>query len=172
MGVGEVPPTKVFLNLSLAETVFGLWQHDARFFERLEAHADHLRRLFTEDRAQARRPALREHFVVVLGRDLRHCNLPIPTQLPELGAWIYKDPRRCPAKRLGFEVYHRLLRNIEDIPANGDLADFFHIECVPYVDLITLDSRMRNYVRQAYRATGAAFDGRVCANVGEITARI
>jgi len=171
MQLGETSPTKIFLNLGLGETVFMLWK-DGRVLEPLQGHAQHFRRLLSQDRKLSKTPTLKEHFIVTIERDLTSCNLPVPEQLREFGQWIYEKPTRCPSKRLRYEIFHSIRKNIGDIPKDTDIVDFFHIQCLPYVDLITLDRRMRDYMSRASHATGLRYDAGLCADVQEVLDRM
>jgi len=63
-------------------------------------------------------------------------------------SWVYADARRCPALRLGHEVYNEIVKNINDIPESGDIPDMALIRVIPYVDAVRLDRRMRSYCSQ------------------------
>ena len=73
------------------------------------------------------------------------------SETPNLSNWIYQCPSRCPGIRLGYEVYHHLRRNLGDQVDASDFGDLAHINCLPYVDVLTLDRRMADYVRRATR---------------------
>jgi len=88
--------------------------------------------------------------------------------IDDLSSWIYENPNRCPAIRLGYEVFHKLLRNITDGGEESDIPDFVHVDCIPYVDAITLDNRMRGYVEQSDQSLGTQYSNKVYRNVGDI----
>ena len=69
----------------------------------------------------------------------------------DFASWIYKDPRRCPGFRLGYEVFHELLKNVGDKPEASDIPDISHINAIPYVEAATLDRRMHGYCSQVSR---------------------
>lgn len=143
-------PTAIYLKHGLAETVFTIWQEAPEVFRRQEAWIDGLRALMKADRDLSKSPSLATHFREKLRRDLRLYRLSEPPGGVEaLADWIYECPDRCPGTRLGYEVYHHLRRNLGDQPEAADFGDFGHIRCAPYVDLMTLDRRMVDYVRRS-----------------------
>jgi hypothetical protein len=77
---------------------------------------------------------------------------------------------RCPALRLGYEVFHKIVRNLTDSIPDSDIPDFSHISCIPYVDAITLDKRMRGYVAQVDQSIGTDHSQHVYSNIDEIDA--
>lgn len=134
--------------------------------------AHHLRGLFSADRTLEKRPQLADHFLAAFQRDLSAYGFGIPENVEELVRWVYENPNRCPSTRLDFEIYHAILRNTGDIPRDNDFEDFAHIGCLPYVDLITLDNRMRDYVARVDQATGSTYQHQVCKDAKEILARL
>lgn len=65
--------------------------------------------------------------------------------------WLHDKPLICPAWRLMAEVYSEFAHNVQDQGQRGDPPDFAHVSVTPYVDSITLDGRVSNYVRIATR---------------------
>jgi len=169
----EKPPTKQYIQYGLAQTVFELWLEDKSLFAGYSPQVEHLRAILESDR---KRPEYRRHernFQYTVGRNLRLFNIGFPQGgVGKLSAWIYENPARCPAHRLGYEVFHKLLRNLTDSGESSDIPDFAHISCVPYVDMITLDNRMRGYVAQVDQSIGANFSHHVFANVSQIEASL
>lgn len=156
------PPTKIFLNFSLAETIFELWIKNPKLFDILHQYTKPLQRVFELDRELTKPPALRHSFTKAIERALLLNNIQIsPQQLAQFAEWTYKDIARCPSIRLGFEVYHKIVKNIGDTPKEGDIGDFKHMHCIPYVDVITLDSRMHSYVNQASRSGGFGYETKI-----------
>lgn len=167
------PATKVYMNFSLAETVFTLWREDKSLFSGFLPHAKKLQVLFETDRAIPKPPSLSENFIKTIGIYSRDYKIVIPSdKLKTFAEWIYNDALRCPSIRLGYEVHHRILKNLGDIPKEGDIPDFAHIGCIPYIDLITLDNRMRNYVKQACPSTIADYESRLCKNLEEVFSKL
>lgn len=167
------PSTKVYMNFSLAETVFTLWSEDKSLFRGFLPHTKKLQVLFETDRDIPKPPSLSENFIKTIGRDSRDYKVEIPSgKLKTFAEWIYNDASRCPSIRLGYEVYHEILKNLRDVPKDGDIPDFGHVGCIPYIDLITLDNRMRNYVKQACPSSIADYESRLCKNWEEVISKL
>jgi len=163
------PATRIFLNFGLAETIFTLWTKDLSLFRGYHTQRTLLREVVGQDRDLSMPPSLSEHFPKVILRHLKLYKLPVPSErLKEFSEWIYANPARCPSIRLQFEVYHKLRKNVEDIPKDGDISDFSHVSCIPYIDLITLDRRMASYAKQACVVTGLGYENRICQDVKEV----
>jgi hypothetical protein len=71
--------------------------------------------------------------------------------IKDFAQWLRENPTICPAWRLMGEEYSELAHNSTDQGQRGDPPDFAHITVTPYVDAITLDGRVSNYVRIATR---------------------
>lgn len=167
------PATANFLNLSLSETVFMIYSANANSLINLPQHAETLRRLLEADRRLGDPPTLRENFAQVVGRHISQARLPVPRdRVAPLANWIYDNPSRCPSLRLSYEVYHSIRANLTDVPRDGDILDVAHVGCIPYVDLITLDARMRDYLRRVAASCMPGCAGRVCQNADEILRRL
>ena len=142
------PPTRIFINYSLAETVWDLYTHGA--LKGLESYAKEMRQLVTADRSLKKPPTLKENFVKMIERNLKLYNLSWSgVVLSDFACWIYENPNRCPAIRLGYEVWHKIVKNKTDPLEDSDMEDYQHLTCLPYVDFMTLDRRMHSYVSQA-----------------------
>ena len=98
--------------------------------------------------------------------------VPVPDEIESIGEWIFASPERCPSKRLRYEVYHATRKNIGYVPEDSDIDDFSHLECLPYVDLMTLDRDKADKVRQASKVTGYPYSDKVCINVDDILKRL
>ena len=144
-------PTATYLNHGLAETVFTIWQKAPDVFRWPTEWVQRLQSLMAADRALSTPPRLDRHFREKLRRDLRLYSIPEPPSVDDVADWIYGSPTHCPGVRLVYETYHHLRRNLGDNPSASDFGDFAHVQCVPYVDLITLDRRMADYVRRSSR---------------------
>ena len=132
-----------------------------------------LRDSFARDRATTSKPSLRANFISTIGRNLRLHRVALKSaDVNGLGRWIHDEPSRCPAKRLVYEVYHKILKNVQDVPEDSDLEDFQHVSCIPYVDAITLDRRMRGYVSQAAKGLCVPYDERVASEVTDLLERL
>src|SRR5262245_58168953 len=68
-----------------------------------------------------------------------------------LADWMIGRPRICAGWRLMAETYSEFIHNETDKGQLGDEPDFRHVLVAPYVDAITLDRRMCNYVKLASR---------------------
>ena len=165
------PPTKNYINYSLSETVWDLYCLGA--LGGLDKYADKLRQTFAADRALSPKPSLKAHFTKTIERNIGLHRLTIPREnISAFADWIYSDALRCPSVRLVYEVWHKMVRNITDIPHDSDLEDFQHIGCLPYVDLMTLDRRMHGYVCQVSRDILVDYDKRIFRNTKEILNKI
>jgi hypothetical protein len=167
------PATASYLNFSLAETVFMLISANPNPLVNVPRHGETLRALLEADRRLTNPPTLRENFPQVLDRHISQARLPVPKSLvATLANWIYDDPCRCPSVRLSYELYHSIRQNLSDVPRDADIPDVAHAGCIPYVDLITLDNRMRDYVRRvANRAVPGCARG-VCQNLDDLLKRL
>lgn len=166
----DTPPTRNFLNFPLSETVFTLWTIDSNLFKGFNRN-EQLQNIVNADRSLSHWPNLRDNFVKTIGFLLRIEGITIPTdELKPFAYWIYDLSSRCPAIRLGYEVYHKFIKNVGDISKEGDIPDFGHTECVPYVNLITFDRRMFSYVNQASKDIGLGYEGRIFRNIEELMA--
>jgi len=138
------------LILGLNEIVLLAAREDRSLFAGFGFYEGSLRKLFENDRllpAPARVPE--KNFPNVLGRAIAANGIEKPVRgIEEFGQWVYADPRRCPALRLGHDAYHEILKNVADVPEAGDIPDLMQIKCTPYVDIVTLDRRMRGYCSQ------------------------
>lgn len=161
------PSTRDYLNYPLAEIVWDL--HSYGELGGLDRYAKILIQTFAEDRALHPKPSLKRHFTTLIERNLKLHKVNAPNGgIRSFSNWVYSNPSRCPSQRLGYEVWHKMIKNINDEPTPSDMEDFCHIECLPYVDLMTLDNRMRGYVSQSCKTIGTTWDKKVSKNLGEI----
>jgi hypothetical protein len=158
----QPPATKIYLKYGLAQSVFELWRELPDLFSQDIHHSELLSASRELDRS---RPDHRRHdlnFAEYIRRTLPQVSIPFPANGVEtLADWVWASPYRCPAIRLGYEVYHQILRNLTDKAGKADMGDLSHVGCLPYVDAMTLDRRMRNYVAQADRALCTDYSSRV-----------
>jgi hypothetical protein len=140
-------------------------------------YEESLRKQFADDRRlspSARVPE--DNFPKVLSRLLAHHEIEQPTgTVVDFASWVHADARRCPALRLGHEVYNEIVKNINDIPESGDIPDMALIRVIPYVDAVTLDRRMRGYCSQVCQKLQKAlpainYVNRIFANLQELIA--
>src|SRR3989338_4275216 len=169
----EPLPTRLLLHHGLAETIFTLWGADRNTLRPSAGHAEHLRKQFAAERGMKNRKSLAENFVDAVERHLNFHRLPLPTRgVRPFAEWIYEDPARCPSYRLSYEVYHAVLNNIGDVPKDGYIPDFAHLQCTPYVDLITLDRRMITYVQQVSSRLRLPYPERTCRELNRIIEKL
>jgi len=169
--LSKKPPTNVYINYPLSETVWDLYCFGA--VGGLDAYGEKLRKIFMADRSMINQPNLKNHFTTKVKRSLSLYGLKIPsTEIAPLSSWIYDNPSRCPSERLGYEVWHKMLKNITDIPTNSDMEDYNHLCCLPYVDLMTVDRRMLNYVAQASKNLELPYDSKTAKTAKEILDRL
>ena len=166
-----LPPTAMFINYPLAPTVWDLHCYGA--LKGLEGYAPKMRKLFSTDRSLKTPPTLKAHFPTVMERHLKTCKVSranIPIQ--GFASWVYENPNRCPSIRLGYEVWHQLGKNKTDPLEDSDMEDYQHVLCLPYVDLMTLDRRMHNYVSQAAVGLCLDYGRRIFRSVHEVLCRL
>lgn len=156
------PPTALYLNHSLPEIIFTLWMEAPNIFSSSHYYSEPLHGLFEADRLLEKKPSLREHFIETTARNLETAKLTVaPENLTHFAEWIYACNIRCPGIRLGYEVHHQILKNTKDKIQKGDMADFSHIKCIAYSDIITVDRRMYSYVNQACKGVGLPYENRI-----------
>ncbi len=165
-----LPPTKIYINYGLAETVFDLWR--AGFdFKGLKGYAPKYRRLFEIERNIPDKPNLRKEFTYVVDRNLKSNKLEIPPQrLKSFAEWIYKEPKRCPSLRIGYEVHHNMVKDRKSIPQDSTMDDLNYANYIPYVDLISFDRRMYHYIKQTCLNEKLGYEKCLYKNVSEIFA--
>lgn len=169
--LSKKPPTDVYINYPLSEIVWDL--HCFGALGGLDAYGEKLRQVFMEDRSKKNQPNLKDHFATTVKRILLLYGLKIPSEeLTPFSSWIYDNSSRCPSERLGYEVWHKMLKNITDTPNDSDMEDYNHLCCLPYIDLMTLDRRMHNYVSQAAKSLELPYDLKAVKTAQEILDRL
>jgi hypothetical protein len=136
--------------LGLNEIVLLVASQDSTSFAGFGNDEDQLRRQF--ENARLRPPSAQvpcksfpnvvRHFIEYTGTEKPTCGI------QAFARWVYDHPQRCPALRMGHDVFHHMLSNTKDIPHASDIPDWMHIKCTPYVDAITLDRRVYGYCSQ------------------------
>ena len=163
------PPTKEYIQYGLAHMIYELWHEDKSLFAGHPRHANRLRGILKSNRGRDDYKRHGPNFQNTVLRNLLLYNIQFPEErVQELSEWISEFPSRSPAGRLGYEVFHKLLRNLTDDGEDSDIPDFAHISCTPYVDAMTLDSRMRGYVAQVDKSIGSNFSQKLYRNVKDI----
>ncbi len=161
--------TSILISYSLAETAWDLWAHEPKLFDEFSNHKMRYEQIVKQDRRMPGQATLRRHFPVVVEKDLALYAVDcegIDTQA--LGNWIYGSPLRCPAKRLAFEVWHKLTSNLTDKTLGSDLADFNHLFNLPYVGVFTADRRMRGYLAQVIKPLSLAQSVKILPSATEV----
>lgn len=163
------PATAIYLDYSIAETVWDLWCNEPSLFDGFAGHRHRLESAMAEDRTMTDPPSLRDHFPVVVERNLRLYGVSAQgVDIKGLGGWIYSAEERCPANRITYETWHRLRANVTDKLEPSDMSDFNHLLCLPYVDVATLDNRMLAYVRATMARWPEGILARCLRNASEV----
>lgn len=164
-------PTRRLIGVKLIEVAFWLWQDTPKNFQITEKFTTAFQRLFSADRALAETPPLEVHFQTVIQRYRARYKLRPPSAgIQLLADWIYQNPKRCPSVRLVYEMYHKILKNRGYVPDNSDIADLHHISCLPYVDLMTMDVRSLEYLRQVSSNLGIPYIDQVFKDMKDVLA--
>jgi hypothetical protein len=165
------PATRIFMHYSLGETVWDLYCYGG--LKGLESYAPTLKQLMAADRALTKPPSLKTNFVKMIERKLKDYGIKCSaTFASALANWIYEKPFRCPSVRLGYEVWHKLVKNKADALEESDMEDYQHITCLPYVDVMSLDRRMCGYVEQSGASLRLDYTKRVFRSAQDVLRRI
>ena len=163
----KIYPLAKFFIYSLAEIIWKLFEEQA--LGGFGTHSIKWKNTVFIERNLPNKPKKKENFIYTIRKHLLLYKLKAPNQDAILFAkWIYEKPYRCPSTRLIFEVFHKMVKNIGDIPKNSDLADFSHIQCLPYVDLMTVDRRFYAYVSQAAKSLNINYQSNIRKSVNVI----
>ncbi len=161
------PATDIYLNYSLCEIVWDLYCCGE--LGGLDDYAGKMKQLLAADRELSPKPSLRANFAKTIGLNLSLHKVPVPSvDVAPFAKWIYSNPSRCPGERLGYEVWHKIVKNFTDKLDDSDMDDFQHIGCLPYVELMTLDRRMCGYVFQAGASLNQGYDKKVFKSPEEL----
>jgi len=120
----------------------------------------------------------KQHFTISLKKHAASHRVALPLgREDEFARWIYSNPNRCPGARLNHEIFRSITQNYGDKPEVGDFTDLALTTAIPYVDVATLDARMRDYCGRASQKMlrfGAANDyaARVYEDVADIIRRL
>jgi len=165
------PPTGIFISYSLGETVWDLYSHGA--LKGLESYANQMRQIVAADRCLNKPPTLKANFAKMIERNLKLYKLSWSgAVLSDFANWIYENPSRCPAIRLGYEVWHKIVKNKTDPLEDSDMEDYQHLTCLPYVDFMTLDRRMHGYVSQASASVSLDHRDRIFKSIQNLLCRL
>jgi hypothetical protein len=61
-----------------------------------------------------------------------------------------------------------MVSNLQDIPKEGDIPDYGHVNCLPYVDIFSADRRMCSYAIQASKVMGLDYEKRVFNTIEDV----
>jgi hypothetical protein len=141
----------MLLNYTLVDQVLPIVVRNPDVCRNLPQHTLLMQQSVDEDRAVTN--AVRRNRARFEGRvhqALNKCRLQVPSAgLTEFARWVRADQLRCPGWRIFNEAYLEFCSNVQDQVEGGDIPDFSHISCLPYVEAITLDRRMAGYARTA-----------------------
>lgn len=143
-----------FVGLRLDEIIYDVFRYQPQVFAPPGQHLPRLIQQFEQDRVALRagKAPPREHFIRSVKNHAARHRVKLPQgREDEFARWIYSDPNRCPGLRLNHETYRQLMGNYGDVPEVGDFSDLAHVFAVPYVEMATLDNRMRDYCSRASR---------------------
>lgn len=165
------PPTKVYLNYSLAETVWDL--HSGGALGGQDKYAKKLKQVVISDRALFIKPTLKENFLRTIEKNLKLYQISYsPSKVTSLANWVYSNPLRCPSERLGYELWHKMIKNVTDGPNDSDPEDYQHIKCLPYVDIMTVDRTMHGYISQVSESIDVDYASKSFRSSKEILNRL
>jgi len=162
LDLSAAPGTSKFLNYPLAAIVWDLYSQGG--LKKIDNFATPMKAIVASDRKMPKLPNLKSHFVTVIQRNLRDDRLSC-SDTKGFANWIYKNPNRCPAIRMAYEVWYQIVKNKTDALEDSDMEDYQHLNSLPYVDLITLDRRMSGYVTQAARRMQMDISGRIHTSI-------
>lgn len=94
----------------------------------------------------------------------------IRTPIEDLADWILEEPTRCPGTMLCYDTRSSLVSNKGDRSKGSDLGDLNLILLAPYVDFMTADRRMRDYLLRVTKDFPGVAS--VMANVDEVLATL
>jgi hypothetical protein len=162
-----------WVNFRLDEIVYDINLTRPDVFAPPQHHLPALQEQLERDRIALRsgQAAPKKHFADSIKKHARTHRVTLPNgRENEFTAWAYRNPDRCPGLRLNHEVYRALMANYGDIPETSDFSDLAHIFAIPYVDMATLDRRMKHYCEIASRnlsrlGAGTNWSGRVQLDV-------
>lgn len=160
-------PLGKYIIYSLGEIFWKFYQE--RALGGFDKHSDRWRNVFSMERNLPTKQSKKDNFVTCIKKHLSMSKLRLSSQdIKSFSEWIYKKPSRCPSTRLINELFHMIVKNTDDIPKNSDLEDFVHIECLPYVDLMTVDRRFYAYIYQVSKSINFDYKSKIRKSAKEI----
>ncbi len=145
-------PTERFLNYPLAEIAFDLWQNSPDVLRRHPEHAAKLRGAVQHWRTTTKAGGNRSDFVATVSElAMRNAQFGLRLEgvdVKGLGRWLWDSPRRSPGISLWYRARNHVVRNRNYQIRDSDVADLSWMWLLPYVDVATLDRRMKDYLRR------------------------
>ncbi len=152
---GQINPEyERLVGLRLDEIVYDVFRFQPQVFAPPNHQLPTLITLLEQDRAllRAGKAPTKQHFLNAVRKHAASHRVALPQgREDDLAKWIYSNPSRCPGLRLNHETYRQLMGNYGDVPEVGDFSDLAHVFAVPYIEMATLDNRMRDYCSRASR---------------------
>lgn len=163
---GAQPATSDYLRYCLALSVYELWIEDKNLFLNSASETARWPSVLQDDREFVGPKDHLRNFQKIINASVQRDKIDLRSVDPnDLAKWIWHKPTRCPAIRLGYELFHVVVNNRGANAKASDISDFAHMLCLPYVDAITLDGAMASYVAQVDRRLGTTFSSRVLKNL-------
>jgi hypothetical protein len=145
---------EMLVGLRLDEIIYFIFRTNPQVFAAPAHRLQELRDVIEADRDLLRKgqSPSREHFIRSVKKHANTKRVLLPRgREDEFAEWLYKNPNRCPGLRLNYEIFRAITSNYGDRPQVGDFGDIGQIFAIPYVDVATLDNRIRDYLRTASR---------------------
>jgi len=162
-------PTRNFLNYPLSEIVFDLWHNRPDVLRRGSEFGSKLRLAMAARRSRGKGGGDSTEFAVCLPELAALNGLALEgLNIKEFALWLWDNADRCPGIFLWFKVRHELMRNTTDKIQDSDVADLSWTWLLPYVEVATLDRRMRSYVERATRRDTDTMCADILASLEEI----
>ena len=166
-----LPPTGDKPEYPLPEIVWNLYSFGALGDQ--NSCAEKLKNIFIKDREAASKPDPGKHFTIMLARNLRLFQVPVSADhVIAFAGWVYAEAARCPAQRLRYEVWQTMVRNSKDELSLRGWQDLSHIDCLPYVDILTLGKGLGGVVSKACTTLKTGYASRLVEGVKEILNRL
>jgi len=160
-------PLEKYVIYSLGEIIW-IFYHEG-VLGGYDKYLESWRHVFSIERNHLNRQNRKDNFIGVVKKQLSQCRIQLQSQhIKSFGEWIYKKPYRCPSIRLINEVFFKMAQNIGDIPDKSDLEDYAHIQCLPYVDFMSVDRRFHGYVCQAANSIDIDYKSKLIRSIEEI----
>jgi len=160
-------PLGKFIIYSLAEIIWNLYNDQA--LGGYDKHSKRWRDAIIMERNLLKKPTKKEGFINTVEKHLLLYKIKSPSQgIMSFSKWVYNKASRCPSTRLINEIFNKMVKNLGDIPEDSDLEDFSHIQCLPYVDIMTVDRRFYAYISQAAKSLHINYEEKIRKSLKEI----